>query len=173
MFLWQCIDWNLEVDPTYMISERQLPKETKKLPKLLLTMFNNNLYNNCNKHSLSVIKASGEDRMKIEMISTISCLPAHCVCVFLLGRQFRDFLSCRKLCLCPLWALLHYCHPLKSLPVWSLLFPLVSQCLCRSWTLSCLCYFHHTLKSPNLSASTCSFVLEGKKQCLPPSRGYT
>lgn len=108
-----------------MISERQLPKETKKLPKLLLTMLNNNLFNNYKKHSLSVIKASGEDRMKIEMISTISCLPAHCV--FLLGRQFRGFLSSSKLCLRPLWALIHYCQPLKSLPVWSLLFPVVSQ----------------------------------------------
>lgn len=118
-------------DSTSIISEKEILKGPKDLLWILLIIIvitivgiNNYYYNNCRKHSLSALKASREGRMEMKMISTVSSLPVHCV--FLQGMQFRGFLSCSKLCLHPLWVLLHYFHPLKSLPfdpcsfLWSL-----------------------------------------------------
>lgn len=111
---------------TYMTSEKELQKETKSLPKLLISeTINNNIHSK--KHSFSELNTIREDRMEAKIISTISFLLAHYF--FLLDKQFRGFLSCSKLCLCHLWVLLHYFHPFRSLPVWSLLFPMVSQSL--------------------------------------------
>lgn len=59
-----------------MTSEKELQKETKSLPKLLISeTINNKIHSK--KHSFSELNTIREDRMEAKIISTISFLLAH------------------------------------------------------------------------------------------------
>lgn len=159
-------DQILEMDLSLYHLREVAPKRDQNTSQSGTASSNNN-HNDCKRYSLSELKPCKEDRM----ISTISCLFACSLCLSPRHANLRLSELQQALPLSPLGPAVLSSPPQK--PVCLILALSCGLPISENCTHPGLCYSHHTLRSLNLSAPTCSFLSKGRGTHSLPSWGCT